>query len=592
MESSGNQNQRSVYMKICYQLIDDIINEKYMIGDAIPTQNELSEIFHVSRATVREAIKELIRREILKTVKGKGTFVVTKPDEVGRAERTAGFSGAQFRNMGREKHSEIISIRDVPADKLLSSNLMVPQGTVITNVKRVRYVDKTPMCVDDSFLVKRYIGAIDFSRENLETGSLYKILETKANIVFDFIEEKFRAISCPERIADYLQINSGEPILHIKRISYDEFGRIVEYCENFERSDLFSTVIQSRRSARKEIKKEMYDKIIGCILGAAAGDALGAITENSTTEDIINKYGHYVDDFLPSADHSRFVCREAGSVTDNFSLAYFTAVELIKCNGSVSEKVAENALLTWSEYPDFYELAGPEIKDAVKRLKGQQTEEKEPASNSFNAINNNESAIRIFPAGLINPNNPDKAIKDAAVICMTTHPYAVTVSANSAVAAAIARAMDADATLDQVLDAGLYGAQAGYEIGSRQGINLPAPSVEKRMRLAIEIGKRGLGWEETMRELRDVIGSGINAAEAIPCAFGILAANPGDTMSAIRMGINIGNDTDTIATVVGAIAGALYGVKTIPMKFLKTINEVNGFNLERIAQDMAINYYQ
>ena len=112
------------------------------------------------------------------------------------------------------------------------------------------------------------------------------------------------------------------------------------------------------------------------------------------------------------------------------------------------------------------------------------------------------------------------------------------------------------------------------------------------MKLAIEIGKRGTSWEETMIELADVIGSGISASEAIPCAFGILAANPGDTMGAIRMSANIGNDTDTIGTMVGAMAGALYGAKTIPDKFLKTINKVNGFDLERVAQDIAIEYYE
>ena len=61
-----------------------------------------------------------------------------------------------------------------------------------------------------------------------------------------------------------------------------------------------------------------------------------------------------------------------------------------------------------------------------------------------------------------------------------------------------------------------------------------------------------------MLELGDVIGAGLSANEAVPCVFGILAATDADALSAIKMGVNIGNDTDTIATMVGAIVGAMH----------------------------------
>lgn len=581
-------------MHICFQIIEDIIKGKYEIGDVIPTQNELADTFQVSRATVREAIKELIHRGILQTVKGKGTFVLNKPGEIGRSERSKGFSGANFRNIGKERHTKVIVVEDIPADKLLSTKLMIPIGNMVVHIKRVRYVDEYPMCVDDAYLVKRYIEHIDFQKEDLENNSLYLILEKKADIYIDFIEEKFRGISCTEENAKYLGICEGEPILNIKRVSSDDHGKIVEYCENFERSDLFSTVIQSRRSNRKRIDNNVYDKIFGSFLGAAVGDAMGAVTETKTTEMILEMFGGYVDDIVVPPDDCYVRGRQAGSVTDDFSLAYFTAIELVKCKNKVTKEVAESALLTWSEYPEFFSLAGPTTECAVRRMRGQEPEEKE--ENNYpccdNMVATDGAAMKIFPVGLINPGNLDKAIEEAAIMCLPTHPYDATISSAAAVAAAVAKAMEPDATLDDVLEAGLYGAAKGYKLGGKLGKSLAVPSVEKRMRLAIEIGRRGESWEETMRELADVIGSGISATEAIPCAFGILAANPDDTMGAIRMSANIGNDTDTIGTMVGAMAGALYGAKTIPGKFLNTINNVNGFDLERVAQDIAIEYYE
>ena len=51
-------------------------------------------------------------------------------------------------------------------------------------------------------------------------------------------------------------------------------------------------------------------------------------------------------------------------------------------------------------------------------------------------------------------------------------------------------------------------------------------------------------------------------------------------MSAIKMGVNIGDDTDTVATMVGAVAGALYGMGNIPDEYISLINKVNDFDLE------------
>ena len=144
-----------------------------------------------------------------------------------------------------------------------------------------------------------------------------------------------------------------------------------------------------------------------------------------------------------------------------------------------------------------------------------------------------------------------------------------------AISSAVAKALKPCATLDDVIRAGIYGAGEGLKIGSKLAARLAVASVEKRIKLAVEIGRCGLGWEKTMLELRDVIGSGLAVTESVPCVFGILAANPGDLFSAIKMGVNIGNDTDTVATMVGAVGGALYGESNIPDRFFSIIEHVN-----------------
>ena len=591
MGEKDNRQRGSVYMNICYQILDDIIKDKYSVGDLIPTQNELSERFHVSRATVREAIKELIRRGVLKAVKGKGTFVITKPGEITKDNRLDGFSGLRFRNIGREVHSKVIVIEEIPADKKLSNKLIIPQEDLVTHIRRVRYVDMIPLCVDDAYLATRYLKGIDFHKENLVTGSLYKVLETKADIYFDFVEEKYRAVSCPEELADYLEISHGEPVLAIERISCDEFGKQIEYCENYERSDLFSTVIQSRRSTQKTVEKDIYDKILGSFLGAAAGDALGAVTERKSSAEILETFGGYVGSFEIFGKKGDDTSG-TGAVTDSFSQAYFLALELIKCSGHVTGEAEKNALLAWAEYPEYRGAAEPDLNAAVEKWKEDRDYDICRQKNEHHmVIASNGAAMKIFPAGLINRGNLMGAIEDAVTISAVTHPFSASIAAASAVAAAVAKALDESAGLDDVLEAGIWGAAEGCRRGNEQGNGVTAPSVEKRIRLAVDIGRRARTWEECMQELSDLIGTGSYAAESVPCAFGILAACPGDFMEALKMGVNIGDDTSVIASIVGAIGGCLYGTKSLPKSWIEVLDRVNGFDLERISQMLSMEYY-
>ncbi|WP_240631169.1 ADP-ribosylglycohydrolase family protein, partial [Salmonella enterica] len=52
-------------------------------------------------------------------------------------------------------------------------------------------------------------------------------------------------------------------------------------------------------------------------------------------------------------------------------------------------------------------------------------------------------------------------------------------------------------------------------------------------------------------------------------------------------GVNIGNDTDTVATMVGAISGAFHGVEAFPADYLTTLDRMNHFDLAELARQIA-----
>lgn len=65
----------SMYKDIVDQLIDCIKTGVWQPGDHLPTEMELSQIFHVSRNSIREALKSLSYSGILSARAGRGTFI-------------------------------------------------------------------------------------------------------------------------------------------------------------------------------------------------------------------------------------------------------------------------------------------------------------------------------------------------------------------------------------------------------------------------------------------------------------------------------------------------------------------------------------
>ncbi len=332
---------------------------------------------------------------------------------------------------------------------------------------------------------------------------------------------------------------------------------------------------------------DFYDRVLGCLIGAAAGDAMGAATEARTTEQIIEYFGHKVTDFEVTPMDTFAHGNQKGQVTDDFSSAYFIARHIIANDGIITADIVREAIIDWSCHPVFFDrFAGPTTRMAVRRFKGESIPESDKVTLLPRQATNG-AAMKISPVGLFNPGRPENAVRDSAVVTMVTHDNYPAVSGGAAIAAAVAEAVRDGADLYSVIQAGLYGASEGERIGRQTGRDVASPSVIKRIEMAVDIGLSRGSRDDKVKEIADRIGMGLHVAEAVPSAFGILAANGGDPMETIISAVNAGYDTDTVATIAGAMAGALSGTSAFPDHFLPVIDEINGFDLADLAENIV-----
>jgi DNA-binding transcriptional regulator YhcF (GntR family) len=63
------------YLQIAHSIIEDIETQQLAVGDKIPSINEISEEYYLSRDTVEKAYNQLKEKKIIVSVKGKGYYV-------------------------------------------------------------------------------------------------------------------------------------------------------------------------------------------------------------------------------------------------------------------------------------------------------------------------------------------------------------------------------------------------------------------------------------------------------------------------------------------------------------------------------------
>lgn len=235
-------NMGPKYKQIKEDIVEDILSGVYAPGDMIPKQSEYAQKYNVSRLTVRKAIDDLVMKGIIKTEKGKGTFVQKIISNANSYRRLLGFSSNVKEGT---TWSKVICICEEEADKTVAVHLHLEEKSIVVKIERLRYINDICVSFHRSYLPKELVTNIDFNSENLSENSLYEVLKKKAGITLSYVDERFRAIRATEEIAGYFRVEEGDPVLYVCRTTYDINQKPMEYCRNYESSDVNGIWVKS-----------------------------------------------------------------------------------------------------------------------------------------------------------------------------------------------------------------------------------------------------------------------------------------------------------------------------------------------------------
>ncbi|MFK8912168.1 ADP-ribosylglycohydrolase family protein [Streptomyces sp. YS-3] len=358
----------------------------------------------------------------------------------------------------------------------------------------------------------------------------------------------------------------------------------------------------------------LADRITGALVGAAVGDALGGPVEGRAPEQIVERHGGRVhgivgpwhgDDWRTARPIAPYH-KGDGHITDDTLMTH----ALIR----VYEKVRDHL--------DAYAIADHLVPDLVSRPVWIPELEAEtiplhriflaekwlvarlhyghvdPREAGTGNIVNCGAAMYMAPVGLVNAANPAGAYTEALEVA-APHQSSYGREAAGVFAAAVAAACAPGATAATVVETCLSLAKDG----TRAAIEAVA-----------EAAAGHTDFESALTPLRtavapfDTVGpdyrapslgarrpSRLHAIEELPIALGMLLVADGDFRTAVLGAVNYGRDCDSIATMAGALAGALRGEGPVPAAWSEQIAEASRLDLyapARALTEVAVEVYE
>lgn len=210
-------------IQVSEMLIREIAAGRYPDGSRLPTERKMAESLGVAVGTLRRALAILEERGLLKRVQGSGNYVQAQTE----VQSVYEFFRLELLNGGGLPTADILEIQRLKKPAYVAD---IGPGTLAHRIRRLRYLDETPVEVEEIWLDARFT---DWIMQDELRDSLYYYYKEKLGIVIASITDTIGVATVPDWAPDAFGVAAGEPCGMVERISYDQSGEAVEFSRNW-----------------------------------------------------------------------------------------------------------------------------------------------------------------------------------------------------------------------------------------------------------------------------------------------------------------------------------------------------------------------
>jgi GntR family transcriptional regulator len=220
------------YLQLREVLRTKIEEGEYLPGMAIPSENELADLYRINRLTVRNATDALVKEGVLKRVPGKGVYLCGKKMERD-LDYLAGFTQTMTEHKVKPSTKVITKVLRKAGDKYsLMFNIFVTDD--IYYIKRICYADELPLSLEEIYVPKYIVPKLDGI--DLSVFSLYEIYGFYG-VHLEYAQQTLDLVHLEQKDARMLNIGGEDPVFLFECTTYSKEKRVIEFAKTFTRSD-------------------------------------------------------------------------------------------------------------------------------------------------------------------------------------------------------------------------------------------------------------------------------------------------------------------------------------------------------------------
>ena len=237
------------------QLIDilraKIQQKAWLPGEQIPGEQDLCDLYGVSRTVVRQTLRELELEGLINRRKGKGTFISQPKISEGLVQKLTGFYQDMLER-GFKPVTKVLHQHVIPANDKVAGFLNIRPGENVIDIQRLRFINEEPIQLVTTYIPFDICPAL--ASVDLTNRSLYEYMEKEGGIFIARGRRFIEAVLANETEATLLGIERSDPLLMLESISYSESGQAVEYYHALHRGDRSRFEVELLRLRESEVK--------------------------------------------------------------------------------------------------------------------------------------------------------------------------------------------------------------------------------------------------------------------------------------------------------------------------------------------------
>jgi GntR family transcriptional regulator len=228
-----------LYHQVAGVLRQRIADSVYPPRSQLAAEDVLAAEFAVSRATIRQAVAQLVEAGLVTRRQGSGTYV---------EERTPAMLQQRFRgslgDLIRESHlasgRDVVIEHGVRMPDRVAADLNLPDGTG-TVIRRTRLMDGVPFAYTITSLPDELGRGI--TEQDLAGKALMEVL-LERGVELASATQSIRAELADAELSGRIGIALGAPLLYVERVVTDSTGRPVEYVRSWYRGDRYEYSVE------------------------------------------------------------------------------------------------------------------------------------------------------------------------------------------------------------------------------------------------------------------------------------------------------------------------------------------------------------